>query len=112
MSFAYAKSGSDLGQPYRKYVECMDLNLYLSPPNLDALAGHMEANGFAERLLGYKEVTSQYNNAKANSQESGDVALEVNNRRKEIQFKASHFLLIGFFSWILYVKMSSTYVSC
>lgn len=29
------------------------------------------------------------------------------NKRREIQFKASHALLIAFFSWILYVRNSN-----
>lgn len=72
---------------------------------LDVLARHMEANGSTERPVGFKDIASQYNDARINSQDSRNVALEVSNRRKEIQFKASHILLIGFFSWMLYVKM-------
>ena len=49
----------------------------------------------------YRDITSQYND----SQDRGqlDLDIQATNRRKEIQFKASHFLLIGFFLWILYV---------
>lgn len=68
----------------------------------------MEANGHTERPTGYKDVTSQYNNATANPQDSEDTALATKNRRKEIQFKASHVLLIGFFSWILFVRLPYT----
>ena len=49
----------------------------------------------------YKDVTSQYNDSKDRRQP--DIDIQAINRRKEIQFKASHFLLIGFFLWILYV---------
>lgn len=57
----------------------------------------MEQNGSTQ----YKDVTTQYNDAKARGDRSRDIA--DTNRRKEIQFKASHVLLLGFFSWILYV---------
>ncbi len=54
----------------------------------------------------YKDITSQYNDSKDRGQPEIDI--QTINRRKEIQFKASHFLLIGFFLWILYV-ISSTW---
>lgn len=57
----------------------------------------MEQNGSAQ----YKDVTAQYNDAKARGDQGRDIA--DTNRRKEIQFKASHILLVGFFLWILYV---------
>lgn len=57
----------------------------------------MEQIGSAQ----YKDVTAQYNDAKARGDQNRDIA--DTNRRKEIKFKASHVLLIGFFSWILYV---------
>ena len=47
----------------------------------------------------YKDITSQYNDSKDKPQP--DIDIQAINRRKEIQFKASHFLLIGFFFWIL-----------
>ena len=62
----------------------------------------MEQNGSAE----YKDETVLYNN----SQFQGEQELDLNrtNRRREIQFKASHILLLGFFSWLLYVSMGET----
>ena len=61
-------------------------------------------NGTATASSEYKDITSQYNDSKHRSQpDNSDQAI---NRRKEIQFKASHFLLIGFFFWILYVVSS------
>lgn len=53
----------------------------------------------------YKDVTSQYNDSKDRGE--SDLDIQAINRRKEIQFKASHFLLIGFFLWILYVLSSA-----
>ena len=47
----------------------------------------------------YKDITSQYNESKDKAQP--DIDIQAINRRKEVQFKASHFLLIGFFLWIL-----------
>jgi len=61
----------------------------------------MEQNGSAE----YKDVTTHYNDARARGDQNPDIA--SNNRRKEIQFKVSHILLLGFFSWILYAPMNS-----
>ena len=37
-----------------------------------------------------------------------DDRIAVGNKRKEIQFKASHALLIIFFSWILYISPGHT----
>lgn len=58
-------------------------------------------NGSATASSEYKDITSQYNDSKEKGQP--DIDIQAINRRKEIQFKASHFLLIGFFLWILYV---------
>lgn len=58
-------------------------------------------NGPATAFSEYREITSQYNDSKARSKP--DIDIQAVNGRKEIQFKASHFLLIGFFMWILYV---------
>ena len=55
----------------------------------------------------YKDITSQYNDSKDRGHP--DVDIDAINRRKEVQFKASHLLLIGFFLWILYVA-SETWV--
>lgn len=55
----------------------------------------------------YKDITSQYNDSRDRGQP--DIDIKATNRRKEIQFKASHFLLIGFFLWILYV-VSCTWI--
>ena len=52
----------------------------------------------------FKDITSQYNESKDRAH--SDIDIQAINRRKEIQFKASHFLLIGFFFWILYVISS------
>ena len=56
-------------------------------------------NGPATASSQYKDITSQYNDSKDQSRRDFDA--EAINRSKEIQFKASHFLLIGFFLWIL-----------
>ena len=56
-------------------------------------------NGPATASSTYKDITSQYNDSKDKAQP--DIDIQAINRRKEIQFKASHFLLIGFFLWIL-----------
>lgn len=52
-------------------------------------------------LAKYKDVTTQYKNTRVQGDQGNDLA-DINHR-KEIQFKASHVLLLGFFSWILYV---------
>lgn len=59
-------------------------------------------NGSATSSSGFKDVTAQYNDAKAQGMQRNDI--EDTNRRKEIQFKASHVLLIGFLLWILCVS--------
>ena len=58
-------------------------------------------NGSPTASSEYKDITSQYNDSKEKGQP--DIDIQAINRRKEIQFKASHFQLIGFFLWILYV---------
>lgn len=58
-------------------------------------------NDTAPTASGFKDVTIQYNDAKAQKKEVPDIA--ANNRRREIVFKAHHLLLIGFFLWIAYV---------
>ena len=58
----------------------------------------MKQNGSAE----FKDVTAHYNAGKGREEQGIDIA--KTNRRREIQFKASHVLLLGFFSWILYVS--------
>ena len=37
-------------------------------------------------------------------EEEQEDKIAIGNKRREIQFKASHALLIGFFLWILYVS--------
>ncbi|KAL6719661.1 mannose-ethanolamine phosphotransferase gpi13 [Lecanora helva] len=54
----------------------------------------MERNGSGE----YKDLTTQYNDVKARGDQGLDLAKI--NRRRELQFKASHILLLGFFLWI------------
>ena len=56
-------------------------------------------NGPATAFSTYKDITSQYNDSKDKAK--SDIDIQAINRRKEIQFKASHSLLIGFFLWIL-----------
>ena len=60
-----------------------------------------KSNGPAAGSLEFKDVTVQYNNAR--DQVSHDAEIRDVNLRKEIQFKASHVLLVGFFLWILQV---------
>ena len=60
-----------------------------------------QSNGLAAGSLAFKDVTVQYNNAKERTLQDADIR-DV-NMRKEIQFKASHVLLMGFFLWILQV---------
>ena len=60
-----------------------------------------QSNGLAAGSLAFKDVTVQYNNAKERTSQDADV--RGVNMRKEIQFKASHVLLMGFFLWILQV---------
>ena len=62
----------------------------------------METNdGLAAGSLGFKDVTVQYNNGRERVSQDADLG-EI-NLRKEIQFKASQVLLVGFFLWILQV---------
>lgn len=58
-------------------------------------------NGSPAAPSGVKDVTSHYNDSKDRGQPAIDI--QAINRKKEVLFKASHFLLIGFFLWILYV---------
>ena len=46
----------------------------------------------------------QQSDARDNDEEK-ESRITATNKRKEIQFKASHTLLIGFFLWILYVEI-------
>lgn len=41
--------------------------------------------------------------SKTGNPQAQEAEIEKKNKRKEIRFKASHALLIVFFSWILYV---------
>ena len=59
------------------------------------------SNGLAAGSLAFEDVTVQYNSAK--ERVSQDARIQDINMRKEIQFKASHVLLMGFFLWILQV---------
>ena len=52
--------------------------------------------------MAFKDVTAHYNDAKDRA--SQDDEMQDTNRTKEIQFKASHTVLIFFFLWILYVS--------
>lgn len=72
-----------------------------SPVNREPVFTPIGQNGAATASSEYRDVTSQYNDSKDRGQ--SDLDIQAINRRKEIQFKASHFLLIGFFLWILYV---------
>ena len=72
-----------------------------SPVNREPVFTPIGQNGPATAPSEYKDVTSQFNDSKDRGQ--SDLDIQAINRRKEIQFKASHFLLIGFFLWILYV---------
>ena len=56
------------------------------------------------RSLEFKDVTVHYNTAKERG--SQDAETQAINRKKEIQFKATHVLLLGFFVWILQVSSS------
>ncbi len=64
-----------------------------------------QSNGLAAGSLPFKDVTVQYNDAK--ERVSQDAEIQDTNMRKEIQFKASHVLLMGFFLWILQVSPSA-----
>lgn len=59
----------------------------------------MPQNGTATASSEYKDITTQYNDSTEPAQPDNNI--EAINRKREIQFKASHFLLIGFFLWIL-----------
>lgn len=56
-------------------------------------------NGTATASSEFKDITSQYNDNKERAQPDNNI--RAINRKREIQFKAFHFLLIGFFLWIL-----------
>lgn len=75
-----------------------------SPGNREPVFTPIAQNG-PNTASEYKDITSQYNDIKDREQPGIDI--QAINRRKEIQFKASHFLLIGFFMWILYVVSSA-----
>ncbi len=77
-----------------------------SPENREPVFTPITQNGPATISSEYKDITSHYNDSKDRGRPEIDI--QTINRRKEIQFKASHFLLIGFFLWILYV-ISSTW---
>lgn len=73
-----------------------------SPANREPIFTPIAQNGSATASSEFKDITSQYNDSKDQGQ--SDIDIQAINRRKEIQFKASHVLLIGFFLWILYVE--------
>ena len=60
--------------------------------------------------LAFKDVTAHYNDAKDRA--SQDDEMQDTNRTKEIQFKASHTVLIFFFLWILYVSPQQAWGPC
>ena len=72
-----------------------------SPDNREPVFTPIAQNGSATVSSEYKDVTAQYNDSKDRRQ--SEIDIQAINRRKEVQFKASHLLLIGFFLWILYV---------
>lgn len=76
-----------------------------SPENREPVFTPIAQNGPATASSKYKDITSQFNDSKDRGRPDSDI--QTINRRKEIQFKASHFLLIGFFLWILYVLSSA-----
>lgn len=64
----------------------------------------------ATESLAFKDVTACYNDAKDRA--SQEAEMRDKNKAKEIQFKASHALLIFFFLWILYVSPQQASGSC
>lgn len=60
----------------------------------------MDQNGSVPSLLGYEDIATHYNRAVAAKGGINKQELAAKNKQKEIQFKASHALLIGFFFWI------------
>ena len=60
----------------------------------------MDLNGSIPGLGGYQDIADQYNSAVAKKGGINRQELAAKNKEKEIQFKASHALLIGFFLWI------------
>lgn len=78
-----------------------------SPVNREPVFTPIGQNGPATASSEYKDVTSQYNDSKDRGE--SDLDIQAINRRKEIQFKASHFLLIGFFLWIFLLHAIGIY---
>ena len=68
------------------------------------------SKGSAAQSLGFGDVTLHYNNAK--EQGGQDFGIRDANRIKEVQFKASHILLILFFLWILHVPSLRSLSTC
>lgn len=64
------------------------------------LSGHiaMASNGPSPALLGYEDLTKQYNRVVSKPLDKEE--LQELEKQRSIQFKASHTLLIGFFLWI------------
>ena len=60
----------------------------------------MDPNGSLPGLVGYEDIADQYNTAVARKGGINKQELAAKNKQKEIEFKASHALLIGFFLWI------------
>ena len=75
-----------------------------SPGNREPIFTPIAQNGPNTASSEFEDITSQYNESKNRGQI--DIDIQTLNRKREIQFKASHFLLIGFFLWILYVVSS------
>lgn len=78
-----------------------------SPDNREPVFTPIPQNGSAAASSEYKDITSQYNDSK--DQRQPDIDIQAVNRRKEVLFKASHFLLIGFFLWILLLHAIGIY---
>ena len=57
----------------------------------------MDQNGSLPGLVGYEDIASHYNKAVAKKGGVNKQELAAKNKQKEIQFKASHTVLIGFF---------------
>lgn len=60
----------------------------------------MDQNGSVPGLSGYEEIATHYNRAVGKKGGVNKQDLAAKNKQKEIQFKASHTVLIGFFLWI------------
>lgn len=78
-----------------------------SPGNREPIFTPIPQNGPSTASSEYKDITSQYNDSKIRG--PTDIDIQTINRRKEIQFKASHFLLIGFFLWIFLLHCIGIY---